>query len=60
MPPLSVLSIDVHGRGVTLGRAVLDVLSGAPSREYPGPPVRIRRRGSTGPVPRSLSPVPNL
>jgi DNA-binding LacI/PurR family transcriptional regulator len=51
VPPLSVLSIDVHEHGVTLGRAVLDVLAGAPSHEYPGPPIRILRRGSTGPAP---------
>jgi DNA-binding LacI/PurR family transcriptional regulator len=51
VPPLSVLSIDVHEHGVTLGRAVLDVLAGAPSRDYPGPPIRILSRGSTGPAP---------
>ena len=51
VPPLSAMSIDVHEHGVTLGRAVLDVLSGAPHRVYPGPPIRIRRRASTGPAP---------
>ena len=51
VPPLSVLSIDVHEHGVTVGRAVLDMLAGAPSRQYAGPPIRILRRGSTGPAP---------
>jgi DNA-binding LacI/PurR family transcriptional regulator len=51
VPPLSVLSIDVHEHGVTVGRAMLDVLAGAPGREYAGPPIRILRRGSTGPAP---------
>jgi DNA-binding LacI/PurR family transcriptional regulator len=51
VPPLSVLSIDVHEHGVTLGRAVLDILSGGSAREYAGPPIRILRRGSTGPAP---------
>jgi len=51
VPPLSAMSIDVHEHGVTLGRAVLDALAGAPCRVYPGPPIRIRRRGSTGPAP---------
>lgn len=50
VPPLSAMSIDVHEHGVTLGRAVLDVLHGVPHRVYPGPPIRIRRRASTGPV----------
>jgi len=52
VPPLSATSIDVHEHGVTLGRAVLDLLGGEPHRVYPGPPIRIRRRASTGPVPR--------
>lgn len=51
VPPMSALNIDVHEHGVTLGRAVLDVLRGAGQRVYPGPPIRIRRRGSTGPAP---------
>lgn len=51
VPPLSAMSIDVHEHGVTLGRAVLDALAGAPHRVYPGPPIRIRRRASTGPAP---------
>jgi DNA-binding LacI/PurR family transcriptional regulator len=51
VPPLSAMSIDVHEHGVTLGRAVLDVLAGVPCQVYPGPPIRIRRRASTGPAP---------
>jgi DNA-binding LacI/PurR family transcriptional regulator len=51
VPPMSALNIDVHEHGVTLGRAVLDVLRGVDQRVYPGPPIRIRRRGSTGPAP---------
>jgi DNA-binding LacI/PurR family transcriptional regulator len=51
VPPLSVLSIDVHEHGTALGRAVLDVLSGARPREHAGPPIRILRRSSTAPAP---------
>ena len=51
VPPLSAMSVDVHEHGVTLGRAVLDVLAGTPHRVYSGPPIRIRRRASTGPAP---------
>ncbi|GAA3351230.1 substrate-binding domain-containing protein [Amorphoplanes nipponensis] len=51
VPPMSALSIDVHEHGVTLGRAVLDGLRGDRPRVYPGPPIRIRRRGSTGAAP---------
>jgi len=51
VPPLSAMSIDVHEHGATLGRAVLDVLAGAPHCVYPGPPIRIRHRASTGPAP---------
>jgi DNA-binding LacI/PurR family transcriptional regulator len=51
VPPLSVMSIDVHEQGVTVGRAVLDVLAGAPRREHAGPAIRILHRGSTGPAP---------
>jgi DNA-binding LacI/PurR family transcriptional regulator len=51
VPPLSVMSIDVHEQGVTVGRAVLDVLAGAPRRDHAGPAVRILHRGSTGPAP---------
>jgi DNA-binding LacI/PurR family transcriptional regulator len=50
VPPLSALSIDVHEHGSTLGRAVLEALGGAPPREHTGPPIRIRRRESTGPA----------
>ena len=51
VPPLSAMSIDVHEHGATLGRAVLDALAGEPCQVYPGPPIRIRRRASTGPAP---------
>ena len=51
VPPLSALSIDVHEHGVALARAVLDTLDGAAPAEYPGPPIRVLRRASTGPVP---------
>jgi DNA-binding LacI/PurR family transcriptional regulator len=51
VPPLSALSIDVHEHGLTLGRAVVAALAGAPPRDYEGPPIRILRRDSTGPVP---------
>ncbi|MDI6099313.1 substrate-binding domain-containing protein [Actinoplanes sp. NEAU-A12] len=51
VPPLSALSIDVHEHGITLARALLAALDGAPPVEHPGPPVRIFHRASTGPVP---------
>ena len=47
VPPMSAMSIDVHDHGVTIGRAVLDVLSGAPRREHVGPTIRILSRDST-------------
>jgi len=55
VPPLSAMGIDVHEYGVTLGRAVLDVLDGDARRDHASPPIRILRRGSTGraPVPAS-------
>lgn len=52
VPPLSAMSIDVHEHGVTLGRAVLDVLAGAARRDLPGPAIRIQHRESTGAAPR--------
>ncbi len=51
VPPLSALSTDVHEHGLTLGRAVLDVVRGEPGREHPGPLISIRHRESTGPAP---------
>lgn len=50
VPPLSALSIDVHEHGLALARAVLAALDGAPPVEHPGPPIRVFRRESTGPV----------
>jgi DNA-binding LacI/PurR family transcriptional regulator len=51
VPPMSAMSIDVHDHGVTVGRAVLDVLSGAPRRVHQGPTIRILSRDSTGSAP---------
>ncbi|BEL03391.1 substrate-binding domain-containing protein [Actinoplanes sichuanensis] len=51
VPPLSALSIDVHEHGITVGRAVVAALDGAEPAEYPGPPIRVLRRESTGPAP---------
>ncbi|GAA2568176.1 substrate-binding domain-containing protein [Winogradskya consettensis] len=51
VPPLSALSIDVHEHGLTLGRAVLEALRGAPPRDHAGPPIRILRRSSTAAAP---------
>jgi DNA-binding LacI/PurR family transcriptional regulator len=51
VPPLSAMSVDAHEHGVGIGRAVLDVLAGAPRRDHAGPPIRIVRRASTGPAP---------
>ncbi|WIM99121.1 substrate-binding domain-containing protein [Actinoplanes oblitus] len=51
VPPLSALSTDVHEHGLTLGRAVLDLVRGGPGREHPGPAISIRQRDSTGPAP---------
>ncbi|GAA2524571.1 LacI family DNA-binding transcriptional regulator [Winogradskya humida] len=51
VPPLSALSIDVHEHGLTLGRAVLEALHGAPPRDHPGPPIRILHRSSTAAAP---------
>ncbi|MEV0903096.1 substrate-binding domain-containing protein [Actinoplanes sp. NPDC049802] len=51
VPPLSALSIDVHDHGLSLARAVIATLDGVEPAEYPGPPIRVLRRGSTGPAP---------
>ncbi|HEY0533560.1 MAG TPA: substrate-binding domain-containing protein [Actinoplanes sp.] len=51
VPPLSAMSIDVHDHGVAIGRAVDEVLTGAPRREHLGPTIRILSRDSTGPAP---------
>ena len=51
VPALSAMSIDVHEHGVRLGRALIDVLAGAPARDHAGPPIRILHRSSTGPAP---------
>jgi DNA-binding LacI/PurR family transcriptional regulator len=52
VPPLSAMSIDVHDHGVAIGRAVQEVLAGAPRREHLGPTRRILGRDSTGPAAR--------
>jgi DNA-binding LacI/PurR family transcriptional regulator len=52
VPPLSAMSIDVHDHGVAIGRAVQEVLAGAPRRAHLGPTRRILGRDSTGPAPR--------
>lgn len=51
VPALSAMGTDVHEHGVTIGRAVLDVLDGGAHRDLAGPPIRILRRGSTGRAP---------
>jgi DNA-binding LacI/PurR family transcriptional regulator len=53
VPPLSAMSSDVHDHGVAVGRAVREVLTGAPRREHLGPASRILSRDSTGPAPSS-------
>jgi DNA-binding LacI/PurR family transcriptional regulator len=52
VPPLSAMSIDVHEHGVRLGQAVVDLLAGSAPHGYQGPPIRLMRRGSTGPAPQ--------
>jgi DNA-binding LacI/PurR family transcriptional regulator len=58
VPPLSAMNVNVHEHGATIGRAVLEVLSGAPRRTHAGPPIHIQRRGSTGRAPRSIAASP--
>jgi DNA-binding LacI/PurR family transcriptional regulator len=60
VPPLSTMSIDVHEHGVTIGRAVIEVLDGLPRREHLGPTIRILSRGSTGPAPDGAGRFENL
>jgi len=60
VPPMSALSIDVHDHGVTIGRAVLDVLDSAPPRAHLGPTIRILSRDSTGPAPSEPGCVASL
>ncbi|MDM7829859.1 LacI family DNA-binding transcriptional regulator [Cellulomonas edaphi] len=47
-PPLTAMTLDVHGVGRQAGVAVLDTLAGGPVRSYPAPPQRLSARGSTG------------
>ena len=49
-PPLTVMAVDVHRYGLTVGRAVLGVLDGQPASTRDTPPARWIERGSTGPV----------
>ncbi|TDB75331.1 LacI family transcriptional regulator [Micromonospora sp. KC723] len=55
VPPLSAMSIDAHEHGVSLGRAALDVLTGAGHQDRAGPPIRMQQRASTGPAPGRVS-----
>lgn len=49
-PPLSAMTLDVHGMGRQVGQCVLDVLAGAPARTRTAPVPRLTARGSTGPL----------
>jgi DNA-binding LacI/PurR family transcriptional regulator len=54
-PPLTVMAVDVHRYGLTVGRAVLDVLDGKPATTRETPPARWVDRGSTGPATSDLT-----
>ena len=53
-PPLTVMAVDVHRYGLTVGQAVLDVLDGKPATTRETPSARWIDRGSTGPVTSDL------
>lgn len=56
-PGLSVVAVDVHGLGVAMAEAVLDVLGGAAVSTYDAPRPEVRLRGSTAPAPASSEPA---
>ena len=49
-PPMSAMTLDVHGMGRQVGECVLDVLAGARARVHAAPVPRLTARGSTGPL----------
>ncbi len=56
-PGLSVVAVDVHGLGVAMAQAVLDVIGGAAVATYDAPRPEVRLRGSTAPPPGSAGPA---
>ncbi|HEY3557475.1 MAG TPA: substrate-binding domain-containing protein [Kribbella sp.] len=54
-PPLSVVTVDVHGLGAIVGEAILTVIQGGAPTTYQVPKPTIRLAGSTAPP----SPVPS-
>lgn len=48
-PPLSVMSLDVHGMGALAADCVLNVLAGGPVRSHTAPQPHLVPRGSTAP-----------
>jgi DNA-binding LacI/PurR family transcriptional regulator len=46
-PPLSVVTVDVHGLGTIVGEAILAVMDGAGVTPYQVPKPTIRLAGST-------------
>jgi len=47
-PPLSAMTLDVHGMGQQVGTCVLNTLADGPVRAYMAPMQRLSARGSTG------------
>lgn len=52
-PPLSVVTVDVHGLGSIVGETILNVIQGATLTTYQVPQPTIRLAGSTAPPPPS-------
>jgi DNA-binding LacI/PurR family transcriptional regulator len=50
-PPLSAMTLDVHGMGQQVGTCVLNTLADGPARAYMAPMQRLSARGSTGRAP---------
>ncbi|WP_034649332.1 LacI family DNA-binding transcriptional regulator [Cellulomonas sp. HZM] len=49
-PPLSAMTLDVHGMGQQVGQCVLNTLADGPVRAYQAPMQRLSARASTGRV----------
>jgi DNA-binding LacI/PurR family transcriptional regulator len=56
-PGLSVVAVDVHGLGVAVAQAVLEVLAGSPVTTYESPLPEVRLRGSTAAPPPPRHPT---
>ncbi|WP_086709297.1 LacI family DNA-binding transcriptional regulator [Streptomyces antimycoticus] len=50
-PPLTTMTVDVHGFGTVVAEAALDLMDGRPATERWSPTAHFVQRGTTGPAP---------